>query len=171
MTMRHLVRHDYGMGALWWWIRADSTADILAVLADVEVVDDVQMRQSVQSWELEEFDLADAVAGPLASFAERRARQRRDPAFGRLLGRNRVYLRMTDPSEDPGVWFTEHDPAGRRLRQVEVRPDGTAEATTDEDWPLNPPFDLGEPEYARMEISKDEFEQVWQRAVRSAERP
>jgi hypothetical protein len=50
---------------------------------------------------------------------------------------------------------------------VEVRPDGTTVATTPDDWPLNPPFDLGDPQYLRMEISKDEFERLWQRATGS----
>jgi hypothetical protein len=34
------VRHDYGMGARWWWIRARSAAEITAAFAEVEVIDD-----------------------------------------------------------------------------------------------------------------------------------
>lgn len=37
---RYLVCHDYGMGGLWWWITADSEADILERIAEVEVVAD-----------------------------------------------------------------------------------------------------------------------------------
>lgn len=165
-TTRHLVRHDYGMGALWWWIRADSAEKILDVLADVEVVDDPQALQSVRSWDLEDYDLAEAAAGPLLDFARKRARQRLTPDFGKLLNRDRVYLRAPETDDEPGVWYTEHDRTGRRVRQVEVRPDGTAEATTDEDWPFNPPFDLAEPEYVQMEITRAEFEKVWKRATR-----
>jgi hypothetical protein len=137
------------------------------MFADVEVVDDPATLHLVEAWGLEELDVADAATGPLASFAETRRQQRQDPAFGQLLGRERTYLRLSDPDVDPGEWYSEHDSTGRRLRQVEVRPDGTALATTADDWPLNPPFDLGDPQFVRMAISKDEFERVWQRAKRS----
>jgi hypothetical protein len=30
---------------------------------------------------------------------------------------------------------------------------------------MNPPIDLGDPEYARMEITQEEFEQVWEDAT------
>jgi hypothetical protein len=99
-------------------------------------------------------DLAGAVAGPLIAFAWKCARQRVTADFGKLLNRDHVYLRAPGTDDEPGVWYTEHDRTGRRLRQIEVRPDGTAEATTHEDWPFNPPFDLGEPEYVRMEITR-----------------
>ena len=160
----YLVRHDYGMGALWWWIRAESEAQILDAFAEVEVVDDAATIGLVRAWRLAELDLADAIRGPLASFHRTRARQRGDPAFGKLLGKNHVYLRLEDPDADPGVWFSEHDARGRRLRQVEVRPDGTAVATTTADWPMNPSFDLGDPWLASNEITQDEFERAWQAA-------
>jgi hypothetical protein len=163
----YLVRHDYGMGALWWWIRAESKAQILATFAEVEVVDDLAAISLAWSWRLEELDLSDAVRGPLASFYRTREQQRRDPAFGKLLGKSRVYLRLEDPDVDPGVWFSEHDAAGRRIRQVEIRPDGTAVATTTTDWPMNPPFDLGDPWLASNEITHDEFEQAWQQATKN----
>jgi hypothetical protein len=101
-TTRYLVCQDYGMGGLWWWIQAESPADIVSTFAEVEVVDDPQTVRSAESWDLDELDIAGAAAGPLASFAEQRRQQRRDPAFGTLLGRERVYLRTTDPDVDPG---------------------------------------------------------------------
>lgn len=164
---RYLVRHDYGMGALWWWIRAGSAAEITATFAEVEVVDVPAIVRIVESWSLEELDIADAVSGPLADLYQRRERQREDPAFGRLLGKGRVYLRLPDPDEPATWWLTEHDAAGRRLRQIEVRPDGTAITGTAADWPMNPPFDLGDPQLAAGEISAAEFEQVWDRATRN----
>ena len=166
MPSRYLVRDDYGMGALWWWIRAESASEITDTFAEVEVIDDPGTHEVVESWDIAEFDLAEAVEGPLAHLAERRAAQKRDPSYGQLQGRERVYLRQADPEVDPGQWFSEHDSTGRRLRQVEVRADGTSEATTASDWPMNPPFDLADPEYARMEITREEFERVWQQANR-----
>ena len=72
------------------------------------------------SWSLEELDIADAVCGPLGHLRSKREEQRQDAAFGRLLGKDRVYLRLPDP-EEPGTWWlTEHDSAGRRLRQIEL---------------------------------------------------
>jgi hypothetical protein len=165
VTIRYLVRHDYGMGARWWWIRAESANDITDAFAEIEVVEDPDIRRIVESWDLEEFELAEAAAGPLAHFSQRRAEQKRDPSYGQLLGKERVYLRLADPEVDPGQWFSEHDKTGRRLRQVEVRADGTFEATTATDWPMNPPFDLGDPQYASMEITREEFEQVWEDAT------
>ncbi len=32
---RHIVVHDYGMGGLWWWIRAASSADVVEVEVEV----------------------------------------------------------------------------------------------------------------------------------------
>jgi hypothetical protein len=104
---RYLVRHDYGMGALWWWIKAASAAEITATFAEVEVVDDPAAIRMAESWPLDELDIADAVRGPLASFHGMRQQQRRDPPFGRLLGKSRVYLRLADPDVDPGVWLSE----------------------------------------------------------------
>jgi hypothetical protein len=166
---RYLVRHDYGMGAVWWWIRAGSAAEITAAFAEVEVVSDLAAIRTVESWPLEELDIGDAVSGPLADLYQKRARQRQDPAFGKLLGKNRVYLRLPDPEEPATWWLSEHDPAGRRLRQVELRPDGTAETNTAADWPMNPPFDLGDPQLASHEISGEEFERAWERATRNEE--
>ena len=114
---------------------------------------------------LDEFDLADAARGPLADLYQKRERQRRDPAFGKLLGRDRVYLRLPDPEEPATWWLTEHDPAGRRLRQIELRPDGTAITGKAADWPMNPPFDPGDPQFASNEIPREEFDQAWERAV------
>ena len=162
---RYLVRHDYGMGALWWWITAPSAADITDMFAEVEVVTDPGAVRIAGSRVLDELSIDEAARGPLASFRETRQEQRRDPAFGRLLGKNRVYLRLPDPETEAGWWLSEHDATGRRVRQVEVRPDGTAAATTRADWPMNPPFDLGDPWLAAHEITPDEFERAWEQVT------
>jgi len=163
----YLVRHEYGMGAMWWWIRAVSAAQITATFAEVEVIDDPAILRTVESWPLDELDIADAVRGPLADLYERRERQRRDPAFGKLLGKDRVYLRLPDPEEPATWWLSEHDPSGLRLRQIELRPDGTAITSSAADRPMNPPFDLGDPQFASSEISADQFERAWEHATRN----
>jgi hypothetical protein len=162
---RYLIRHDYGMGALWWWIKAPSAAVITETFAEVEVIDDPAIIRRAQARSFDELDLADAASGPLTDLYERRQRQRRDPGFGQLLGKSRVYLRLPDPEEPATWWLTEHDPAGRRLRQIEVLPDGTATLASAADWEFNPPFDLGDPQFASYEISPAEFEQAWERAA------
>lgn len=165
MTERYLVCHDYGMGALWWWIRAQSPAEIVLTFAEVEVREDGAALEFASAWQLEELTLTEAVTGALAAFAEKRAEQRGDPDFARLLGRDRVCVRHVE-DDVPGEWFVELDRTGRRVRQVELRPDGSAEATTDEDWPFNPPEDLADPALARKEIPRARFEELWRRAGR-----
>jgi len=51
----------------------------------------------VESWPLDEFGIAEAAVGPLADLHHRREQQRQDPAFGELLGKDRVYLRLPEP--------------------------------------------------------------------------
>jgi hypothetical protein len=164
---RYLVRHDYGMGALWWWIRAGSAAEITTAFAEVEVIDDPATVHTAGSWSLDELDIADAVSGPLGSLRSKRADQRQDPAFGRLLGKDRVYLRLPDPDEPASWWLTEHDSAGRRVRQIELRKDGTAVTSTSADWPMNRRSIFGDPQFAAHEISRQEFEQAWEHATRN----
>jgi hypothetical protein len=165
-TRRFLVLHDYGMGGLWWWITASSAQEITSVFADVEIIDDPELIDRVATWDLQELTMPEAMAGPLASFYETRQRQRQDPAFGRLLGQEPVYLKLPDPHVDGRVWYSEHDRTGRRTRQVQVEPDGTMVPTTQDDWPLNPPYDLGEPKTAAGEISAEDFETTWRQATR-----
>jgi hypothetical protein len=161
----YLVLHDYGMGGLWWWIRASSAEEITAAFAEVEVVSDLEAIARAQTWDLDLLDIEEAKRGKLASFHETRQRQRQDPAFGRLFGKDRVYLRLPDPEGQGTEWLTGHGPHGRRLRQVERRADGTALASDLAGWPINPPFDLGDPQLAACEISQAEFEQEWERGA------
>jgi hypothetical protein len=161
----YLVLHDYGMGGVWWWILASSAEEITAAFAEVEVVGDPERIARARTWDLDELDIEDAKRGRLANFYETRQRQRKDPAFGRLLGKDRVYLRLPDPDGQETEWLTEHGRDGRRLRQVELRGDGTALTTDRDSWPMNPPFDLGDPQFAAREISQAEFEQVWEQGT------
>ena len=89
-----LVLHDYGMGGSWWWIRASSAEEITDAFAEVEVISDPETIARVRAWDLDELDIEDAKRGKLASFHEARLRQRQDPSFGRLFGKDRVYLRL-----------------------------------------------------------------------------
>lgn len=109
----YLVLHDYGMGGLWWWIRASSAEEITDAFAEVEVISDPETVTRVRTWDVDESDIEDAKRGELASFHERRQLQRQDPAFGRLFGKDRVYLRLPDPEGQGTEWLTEHGRAGR----------------------------------------------------------
>jgi hypothetical protein len=161
---RYLVCHDYGMGGLWWWVWARSAAEIVHTCAEVEVVTDPHWIGIVERWSLDEVDLDALPPGPLADLRNQREQQRREPGFGRLAGKQRVYLRFPPAPDDGAVFLSEHAPDGRRLRQVEQHPDGVAIKTDRNDWPFNPPFDLLDPQYAEMEISQAQFEEAWGRA-------
>ncbi|WP_444963662.1 hypothetical protein [Nocardiopsis sp. M1B1] len=157
---RHLVLHDYGMGGLWWWVWAVSAEEIVRACAEVEVVADPSILACARTWALEEVHLDAPDPNPLSSLRAQRDAQRDQPGFGALAGRDRVYLRWQ--GEDvPEVFLMEIGPDGRRSRQVEIAPDGTAVKTGPEDWPFNPPFDLYDPWYASLETSGDDFEEAW----------
>ncbi|GAA2079821.1 hypothetical protein GCM10009801_37700 [Streptomyces albiaxialis] len=161
---RHLVQHDYGMGALLWWMWAPSAREIAETYAEVEVVADPASRGLDG---LDEVRIDDPGQDPaLTSFRARRAAQRGHPAFGALAGRERVWLRRREEDagpEDPS-YLLELGPDGRWLRQVEVAPDGTSVRSTSDDWPINPPCDLYDPELAESAIPAETFEEAWRRA-------
>jgi hypothetical protein len=161
----YLVLHDYGMGGLWWWIRASSAAEITAEFAEVEVIGDPEMIARARTWNLDDLDIEEAKHGELACFHETRQRQRLDPAFGRLFGKHRVYLRRPDPEGQETEWLTEHGPDGRTRRQVEMRADGTVLTSDLSNWPINPPVDLGDASLAACEIGQAEFERAWDRGT------
>ncbi len=171
---RFLVLHDYGMGGLWWWLHARSAHQIVTTFAEVEVIEDPEILARFADDDLTEVDIDAAIMPPgLAGLREQRNAQRGLPGFGALAGRDVVYLRRAWEEADdtePAVYFEELGPDGRRLRQVEVYRDGTAIKTGPDDWPLNPPNDLYDPDLARSEIDSNEFEQAWRQA-RSKNRP
>jgi hypothetical protein len=165
---RFLVLHDYGMGGLWWWIHARSVRQIVETFAEVEVVEDPEIAARFADGGLDEVDIdADSMPLGLAGLRQRRDAQRGRPGFGVLAGREIVCLRR--PWEEagdtePSLYFEELGPDGRRLRQVEVYRDGTSVKTGPDDWPLNPPNDLHDPELAQWEIDPADFEQAWRQA-------
>ena len=164
---RYLVLHDYGMGGLWWWVWAESPQEIVREVAEIEVVTAPEAVLGAETWSLEEVDLSGQDPNPLSILRAKRDAQRGQPGFGALVGRSIVHLRMPADDEDGVVLFLmEIGWDGRRIRQVEVRPDGSAIRTDAEDWPFNSPFDLHDPQYASMEIGSDAFEASWDRARR-----
>lgn len=157
---RYLILHDYGMGGSWWWIRATSAEEVLNSIAEVEIVTDPRMIERATAWDdMEEVDLQAIPAGPLAELAEQRTGERSHPAYGRLAGRERIYIRE---DEDGEMFLIELGPDGRRLRQVEVQPDG--DILRSDSWPFNAPFDLRSPALAEQEVSAELFEEYWTRA-------
>jgi hypothetical protein len=152
------------MGALWWWVWARSSTEIVHTCAEVEVVTDPDVIGQVEGWSLEEVDLDALPPGPLADLRAQRDQQRHTPGFARLAGKQRVWLRFPPAPDDGAIFLMELRSDGRRRRQVEQQPDRVAIRTDHHDWPLNPPFDLSDPQYAGMEISQAEFEEAWSRA-------
>jgi hypothetical protein len=162
-NQRYLVRHDYGMGGLWWWIHARSTREVLETFAEVEVVHAPDDVAQAEGWQLEEVYIdAPAMPAGLDGLRAKRDRQRCLPGFGALAGRQVVYLRQEWDGDDPATYLTENGPDGRRVRQVEVAQDGAAIKTDPADWPFNPPLvDLFDPQLPDQEIDRDEFERAW----------
>ena len=163
---RYLVCHDYGMGALWWWVQARSKSEILDRVADVVVV----TRPETLSWregtDLEEVDIDAPDPNPLTSFKTRRDEQRQQPGFGKLVGRGTVYVRRPwdEDEDDEGTYYLELDEDGCRTRQVVEYNDDRPSVKTD-DWFFNPPYDLYDPEYGRNEVDRAAFEAVWEAAI------
>jgi hypothetical protein len=160
---RYLVLYDYGMGGLWWWIHARSTREVLETFAEVEIVDAPGDVARAEGWQLEEIDIDEpAMPAGLDGLRAKRDRQGSLPGFGALADRRVVYLRQEWDGDDPATYLTEIGPDGRRIRQVEVAKDGTANKTDAHDWPFNPPIvDLFDPQLPDQEIDRDEFERAW----------
>jgi hypothetical protein len=166
---RFLLLHDYGMGGLWWWVRARSAREVLETFAEVEVVDHPDAVERAEAWDLDEVDIdAETMPIGLDGLRAKRDVQRPRDGFGALADRTVVYLRRWwdgDGVEDPATCLMEVGADGRRLRQVELSDDGAAVKSGPDNWPFNPPVvDLFDPELAGMEISRDEFEAAWFRA-------
>ncbi|XVV16279.1 hypothetical protein ACQP2X_18555 [Actinoplanes sp. CA-131856] len=163
MSERFLVVHDYGMGGLWWWIHARSADEIVETFAELEVVGDPEIvARFAGDDDVDEVDIdAPVMPAGLDGLREERDAQRGRPGYGVLAGREVVHLKR--PWEGDVVYFEELGPDGRRLREVEVNPDGTVIRTGPDDWPFNPPTDLRDPDLVQWEISAAEFEQAWER--------
>ena len=166
---RYLVRHDYGMGGLWWWVYARSAREIRETFAELEVIDGAEAVEWASAQDLDELDIDAAVmpAG-LDDLRATRDAQRARPGFGMLADRSVVYLRRRWNGEDevdPAIYLMEVGSDGRRLRQVELSEGSTAIKSSPEDWPFNPPMaDLFDPDLPGMQITPEEFESHWHRA-------
>ncbi|MEV0398492.1 hypothetical protein [Actinoallomurus sp. NPDC050550] len=169
---RHLVLHDYGMGGLWWWIRASSAQQIVDTFAEVEVVADPDAVARAEAWSLDEVDIdAPSLDSALTALRDQRNGYRDQPGYGALVGRDRVYLDMPDEEGEDARYLVEFGPDGRWLRQVALTSDGPGTKSESGDWPINPPLDLYDPKYAAMEIDAGEFEEEWGRALPDPENP
>ncbi|MFI5835854.1 hypothetical protein ACIA5A_19500 [Micromonospora sp. NPDC051300] len=161
-TQRYLVLHDYGMGGLWWWIRAGSVREVRETFAEVEVVDDPAAVARAEGWGLDEVDIGAAtLPAGLDDLRATRVEQRALPGFGALADRQVLFLRQVGDDE-PVTYLMEVGPDGRRIRQVEVAEDGTGIRSDADDWLMNPPVvDLFDPRLPDREIDREEFERVW----------
>ena len=166
---RHLVLHDYGMGGLWWWVRARSAEETVLRAAEVEVITHPEVIARCADWALDEVDLDAPDPNPLSSLRARRTAHRAHPDFGKLAGRERVYLKYSENDYDGLYFLVELGSDGRTLRGVEVRADGTGYKTDQDDVPFNPPTDLHDPQYAPMETTAEAFHAAWDRAEREPE--
>ncbi len=160
---RFLVTHDYGMGALYWWIEAPSAEAIIQTYAEVGIVDldaiDPDAYANTPS-----LRIGDPAPPGLDGLEEKRRLQHGKPGYGALIGRGSVYTRQ-EYADEQETYFTEYDAEGYRTRQVVLLADGTLEKSTAEDWFFNPPEDLWNPDLAAREISREEFETQWSHAV------
>jgi len=165
---RYLIVHDYGMGGLWSWVRAESAEAVLDACAEAEVVTDPEViaRMGADPG-LEEADLDDPPPGSLvANLRAQRDAYRHLPGYGELAGRERVHLRWDEreDGEQESVFLIELGPDTRQLRNVELLPDGGRIRRHMADWPINPPTDLHDPKYLAMQIGAEEFEAAWRSA-------
>lgn len=163
-----LALHDYGMGGVWWRVRARSEREVVETFAWVEVVTDPEIVARFEGEELDEVDIDDPrMPAGLDDLRAERDAQRGREGFGALADRDIVHLRRRWDEEDdePVVYLMEVESDGRRVRQVELAEDGTAVRSGPDDWPFNPPVvDLFDPALTDQEISRTEFEEHWSRA-------
>lgn len=159
---RYLVCHSYGMGGLWWWVRAGSADEILDAIAEVEVITDQEIidRMVADGVEIAEFELAGLQAdSALAKLADRRVGQRRHPAYGVMVGRTPFHIRTEGAQVVVLTEIGESSQPGRIVRQWR---DGRAERF--ESRPMVGTFDIRDPELPDLLIDADEFEFTWQLA-------
>jgi hypothetical protein len=133
-------------------------ADVLVNEDPVAVLSAEHLPMPIDDW-----DIADAIRAPqLSSYYEKRQRQREHPDFGRLVGKGNVYLRFDDPED--GAYLGEVTAEGFYLRIIKFGEIEAGEASTEADWPSVITCDLYDPSLPSKEITRDEFEQAWERA-------
>lgn len=159
---RFLVTHNYGMGALYWWIEAPSSDAIIQRYAEVEVVD-LSGIDPTRFTDIASLSIGDPAPPSLSGLEDQRRIQRGKPGYGVLVGRGKVYLRQ-DYLEERETYLVEYDENGYRTRQIMQSADGSLERSGPEDWLFNPPEDLWNPDLASCEIPREEFDSLWARA-------
>ena len=156
---RYLVCHDYGMGGLWWWITAESEADILEKVAEVKVVSEAETVAHFEADDLREVDLEHASEEiALGDLVRQRDDARSRPGYGRFAGMERIWFAMDQDDEE---WWFELNPSGQTIRSVRKRGDQLTRIVPEG---INPMSDLYDPMYDDSEIAEAEFERVWERA-------
>lgn len=167
---RFLVCHDYGMGGCWWWVHARSAREIAETFAETWVIDDPERLADAQEWDLDEVDIDDLADSQLQDLRAQRNTQRKRKSFGVLADRKLLYVRQHwDEDSDLAADYLLEITNGYRTRQVEVRDTGEAVRTSLDDFPLNPPIDLWDPDLADQEITAQEFEKAWDSSVPAPE--
>ncbi|WP_228810482.1 hypothetical protein [Nocardia otitidiscaviarum] len=164
---RFLVCHDYGMGGLWWWVHARSAREVAETFAETRVVADGERLADAQGWGLDEVDIDGPVDSALNSLRAKRLSQRNRAGFGMLADREVLYTRQRWEGEDgaPAADYLTEITHGYRTRQVEIRDNGESIRTGLDDFPLNPPIDLWDPDLVDSQIAAEEFETAWDRAA------
>ncbi|MCC3332256.1 hypothetical protein [Nocardia abscessus] len=164
---RFLVCHDYGMGGLWWWVHARSAREIVETFAETWVIEEPQQLADAQGWDLDEVDIDNLADSALYELRAQRLAQRNRTGFGVLADRELLYTRERAEGDDgvPAADYLTEITNGYRTRQVEVRGTGEAVRTGLDDFPLNPPIDLWDPDLAEQQITAEEFEKAWDSAV------
>lgn len=164
---RFLVCHDYGMGGVWWWVHACSAREIAETFAETWVIEDSERLADARTWELDEVDIDDPADSVLQDLHAQRDTQRNQTGFGVLADRELLCIRQRWDGEDgvPAATYLTEITNGYRTRQVEVRDTGEAIRTGFDDFPLNPPIDLWDPDLVDQEITAEEFEKAWNSAL------
>ncbi|WP_067814224.1 hypothetical protein [Nocardia inohanensis] len=167
---RFLVCHDYGMGGLWWWVQARSAREVAETFAETQVIEDRERLAVAQEWELDEVDIDGLADSALNSLRIKRLAQKNRAGFGMLADREVLFTRQRWTGEDgvPAADYLTEITNGYRTRQIEIRDNGVAIRTGLDDFPLNPPIDLWDPDLADREITAEEFEKAWAEAVPTA---
>ncbi|MGW4769892.1 hypothetical protein ACWEO2_17830 [Nocardia sp. NPDC004278] len=164
---RFLVCHDYGMGGLWWWVHARSAREIAETFAETLVIEDPERLADAREWDLDKVDIDDPANSVLRDLRARRDVQRNLAGFGMMADRSLLYIRRRWDGGDgvPTADYLTEITNGYRTRQVEVRSTGEAVRAGLDDFPLNPPIDLWDPDLPDREITTMEFEKAWDTAA------
>ncbi|WP_460725971.1 hypothetical protein [Nocardia heshunensis] len=130
-------------------------------------MDDPQLLAERAQRGLREVDIDDRSEAALNRLRAERDAQRLRPGFGVMADRALLHTKRRWDGEGgvPAADYLTEITDGYRTRQVEIRDTGEAVRTDLEDFPLNPPIDLWDPDLAAQEITPHEFETAWNSAI------